>query len=230
MESRSQKPRLEQYTDDTQSDDDAHRMEDLKQQYLSQIYHQEMVDGQIEDISDEDAKQFFDENKERFVIPASVKVGMIWISKGQSESYLVKYKALADEAYNALINGAEFTEIAKQYSQDYYASTGGVVPQWIYEGDLLPELNDIVFSLEVDGVSAPIEFQDGYYIFKVNEKEESKQQSYEELEAAIKSHLKDEAHIELETQLEEKMLSEANFVLYQRTIKTLLDETTKSSV
>lgn len=218
---------LEEYGDEGASAEDQHRIDDLKQQYLSQIYHQENVDAHIEEITDEEAIAFYEENKERLISPPSVKVSLIYIPQGSGESEQQKNRTLANEALQSARDGADFGDVAKQYSQDGTAKNGGVLEEWLHEEYLSPELSIPIFSAKVGDMTNVIEYHGGYYIFKINERMEERQQSYEELADAIKNHLKDEKHIEMEADLERQMLEDSNLTVYDRTIRGLLKENTK---
>ena len=215
---------LEEYGDDTQSAEDQHRLDDLKQQYLSQVYHQENIDAQIGEITDEEAMAFYEENKGRLMEPPSVKISMIWLSKGKSDDEEQTNRSLANEALASIRGGASFADVAKQYSQDGGGEQGGAIEEWLY-GEYLPqELSYPIFAAQVGDVTDVLEISDGFYIFKVDDRKEQRQQEYEELADAIKNHLKDEKHMEMEANLETQMITDSGLVVYDRTLRTLLKD------
>ena len=222
----SQELLLEEYGDEGQSPEDQHRIDDLKQQYLAQVYHQENIDAQLGEITDEDAMAFSEENKDRLISPPTVKVSVIWIAQGEGESEQQKNRGMADEALKAIRDGASFADIAKQYSQDATAQTGGAINEWLHEEYLAPELSTPIFSAKAGDVTDVITSYGGYYIFKIDERTEQRQQTFEELVDAIKNHLKDEKHIEMEADLETRMLEHSQFTIYDRTIRVLFKDVT----
>ena len=64
---------------------------------------------------------------------------------------------------------------------------------------------------------------DGYYILQVRARTEEQAQSYEQASEAIKSHLNEQRHTQLELDMESTMLKNANFTIYDKTIRRLLN-------
>ncbi|MDD5291861.1 MAG: peptidyl-prolyl cis-trans isomerase [Candidatus Omnitrophica bacterium] len=80
-----------------------------------------------------------------------------------TDSIFVGTENLAKEVYNKLKGGADFGELQKQYSKR--GSLGMVT-----KGQLLKEIEDAIFNLEVGKFSKPVETSDGFYIFMAKEK------------------------------------------------------------
>lgn len=75
-------------------------------------------------------------------------------------------KEQADEAYQALKNGEEFTSVLTRYSNSDDAKDGGTVISAPF-GALLPQLDEPVFSLPVGGYTEPIFTPQGWVIIQV---------------------------------------------------------------
>jgi peptidyl-prolyl cis-trans isomerase SurA len=72
------------------------------------------------------------------------------------------------EVYEKLKGGADFTELAKEYSEDKGTAEKGGDLSWIQFGQMVPEFNDVVFSMnEIGAVSQPFKTQFGYHIVKL---------------------------------------------------------------
>lgn len=89
-------------------------------------------------------------------------------ASNETESRL---KIRIDSIYDALSNGADFSVMAKKYSENKYAMQGGLLP-WIYIGQTLPEFEDCAYSLKEGEISKPFLSPAGYNIIKVIEKKE----------------------------------------------------------
>jgi peptidyl-prolyl cis-trans isomerase SurA len=63
-------------------------------------------------------------------------------------------KGMNEEVYPQLVAGANFRELAKKYSNDGFAADGGEVG-WVTRDQLIPEVADVVFSLEPGQFSKP---------------------------------------------------------------------------
>lgn len=67
-------------------------------------------------------------------------------------------------------NGADFSEMAKKYSEDEITGPNGGIIGFIRRGDILKEFEDAAFALEPGGVSDIVETQLGLHIIKTVEK------------------------------------------------------------
>ncbi|MGB4659192.1 MAG: peptidylprolyl isomerase [Mobilitalea sp.] len=218
---------LEESGENSTSDENQHDFEELKIQYLSQILHTEKVDNQITEVSEEEIKQFYDKNKSDFVEETSVKLSLIWI--GLSEENSEQARKRAEEALALINSGTDFSEVAKQYSEDGTAEAGGQIDEWFYKDYLPEELGGKIFDMNIGEVSDIIESDDGLFIVEVREKQEERQKTYEEMKEMIKEYLNDEKHLELESKMEETLLKDLEFIIYDKTLKKLLKEKEKSS-
>lgn len=79
-----------------------------------------------------------------------------------------------DETYKQLQNGADFSEIAKKYSEDNTSSSKGGDLGFVEKGQMVQEIEKQAFSLSVGSFSAPFKTSYGYHIIKVTEKDGDK--------------------------------------------------------
>jgi peptidyl-prolyl cis-trans isomerase SurA len=82
--------------------------------------------------------------------------------------------ARINEAYQELVRGAEFSDVAKRYSEDASAEAGGLIG-WVARGELMPELNAALFNLtgQPRDFSTPIRTSLGYHLVKVGQRRTS---------------------------------------------------------
>ncbi|NJM25741.1 MAG: peptidylprolyl isomerase [Bacteroidia bacterium] len=71
---------------------------------------------------------------------------------------------------NQLLGGADFTELAKKYSDDPTASYNGGDLGWVGRGQLVPEFEAMAFKLKPDEFSMPVETQYGYHLIQLLER------------------------------------------------------------
>lgn len=121
-------------------------------------------------------------------------------------------RARIEELHRQLVQGAEFSALATRYSEDPSAADGGRM-EWVAQGELLPELDAVLFSLPVGSISEPIQTRLGFHLVKIEERRTASdlsptdanravfQQLYEQkFEAAMKrwlSELQRHAYIEI---------------------------------
>jgi parvulin-like peptidyl-prolyl isomerase len=107
-------------------------------------------------VTDAEIKAYYDNHKAQYMQPESREVRHI----------LVKKKALADELYTKLKNGADFETLAKKYTQDTTSKPdGGKLTA--YKGKTVAPFDKFVFSAKVGELSHPIKTQFGWHVIEV---------------------------------------------------------------
>lgn len=72
--------------------------------------------------------------------------------------------------YNALLKGADFATLAKQYSKDPGSAANGGDLGYFGKGRMIPDFEQAAFSTPVGTIHAPIKTTYGYHIIKVIDK------------------------------------------------------------
>lgn len=141
---------------------------------------------------------------------------------------LVADEATAKEVLEKLNAGGDFAALAKEYSSDGSAESGGDLG-WFGTGKMVAEFEEVAFSLEKNKISEPIKTQYGYHILEVLDTR-SKDLKYEDEKADIEKQLKlakaDQAA--LMTKIAD-MLKDANVKISDKELKTALDDLLASS-
>ena len=148
--------------------------------------------GDIE-ISDEEAREFYNSKPEYFNVPDRVTASQILICHNESlrcNSDLTRQEAkeLA-EHIRTLATPENFADLARQYSMDTTAPDGGDLG-YIYKGVAVPAFEDAAFNLDVGDISDLVETDFGYHIIYVTDKKESHVTTFEEAKESIKKDLK----------------------------------------
>jgi len=166
----------------------------LKEDLKNYLTMRELIEPQIE-ITDEELKTYFDENKDSLGEAEQVKASHI----------LVEDEETAKEIKQKLGDGADFAELAKEYSTDEGSKENGGELGFFPRGTMVTEFEDVAFSLPINEISEPVKSDYGYHIIKVEEKKEAKEANFDDSKAAIKETLIDEKmESEYTTWLEEK--------------------------
>ncbi|GAE94672.1 peptidyl-prolyl cis-trans isomerase PpiC [Gracilibacillus boraciitolerans JCM 21714] len=82
---------------------------------------------------------------------------------------LVDNEETAKEVKEKLDNGADFAELAKEYSSDGSAEDGGDLGQF-GKGKMVPGFEDAAYNLEVGEISEPVQTENGFHIIKVTDR------------------------------------------------------------
>lgn len=148
--------------------------EDFKANIRNQIITQQVMRdevGQHIRITPGEVQRYYDEHKQEYVQPESVRLSEILISTGTGEADDAKVaaaKAKADEIEALLKGGADFAQLARRSSNGQTAGEGGDLGQY-KRGTLAKVLEDATFGLKAGQFTEPIRTRQGYIILKVNE-------------------------------------------------------------
>jgi peptidyl-prolyl cis-trans isomerase C len=144
--------------------------EDLKEQFRHNLLR-ERVFAAVSDavkVTDEQLREFYEKNKDRFDEPEQVHASHILIRLPANATPEQKKKALASAqsiAKQAKQKGADFAKLAEQHSEDATKSRGGDLG-WFPRGRMVKPFEDAAFALKDGEISQPIETTFGYHIIK----------------------------------------------------------------
>lgn len=152
------------------------RLEGVKRDILTQM----AVDKALSEVevSEEEVSSYYEANKHMFVDGESVVARHI----------LVDSEELAREVQDKVKNGESFESAAEEYSSCPSKAQGGNLGRF-GRGQMVPEFEEVAFELEVGTISDPVKTQFGFHIIKVEEKQEPKVKSFDEMKDMIKAQL-----------------------------------------
>lgn len=199
--------------------------ETLSKQKMSKAYWEERTRQRLV------AQKLFDKITKDVPQPTEVLIKEIYdknptLFHQQEQVHLMqivlKTETEAAQVQRMLAEGKDFAELAKNLSMTMDATTGGDLG-FVAPG-LLPEsLEKKVFGMKVGSVSSTYEYESQFFIFKVLEKKEEKQLSFEESRIRIQSMLFQKAKDAAYSQwLQEKTIQakiKRNYELLQENIR-----------
>ena len=136
-------------------------------------------------ISDEEMKKYYEEHKADYY-KDEVKASHILIStvddngKELSEAKKKEAKKKAEEVLKKAKSGEEFSELAKEYSDDSGSAANGGDLGYFTKGQMVQPFEEAAFSLKSGEISGLVESEYGYHIIKVYDKID-KQLTFEKL-------------------------------------------------
>ncbi|OGW25556.1 MAG: hypothetical protein A3K09_04075, partial [Nitrospinae bacterium RIFCSPLOWO2_12_FULL_47_7] len=164
-------------------------MDQYKARIKDQILMSKVVSFQLRNrinIGEKDIKLYYATHQKDFYVTDQVHpyhILFIFDEKISVENKLVKRKR-AEEALKRVLAGESFTEIAKKYSEDVSAATGGDLG-FLERGKMLAEFEDAVFKLRPGEVSSLVETPYGLHIIKLQELRPGRTKLYKEVKDEI---------------------------------------------
>ncbi len=156
------------YQDSIKENDDAQKFlkengisdEFLKQVISDQFYVEKFSNTIIEEIEDPETEvqEYYNNNKDDF-----------FLDQVRASHILVKTEEEAQEIQQKLKSGESFEELAKEYSIDGSAQSGGDL-EYFSKGRMVKPFEDAAFALEVGEISDIVQTQHGYHIIKLTDK------------------------------------------------------------
>lgn len=137
---------------------------------------------------DKTIEDYYEKNKESLYAHGELRrVRHILVNKGNftdaEDDVSARVKELANTLYERLQDGADFATLAKEYSQDGSALSGGDIG-FIEKSDVVESFGEVAFSTALNVVSKPVESLYGWHIIQVVE---IKAAGYYELDADLRA-------------------------------------------
>jgi peptidyl-prolyl cis-trans isomerase D len=137
-------------------------------------------------VTDDELRQYYDQHKDEYTLPERVKAQhILFKTQGKSPEEIEKIKEKARGVLDRAKKGEDFGSLAKQFSEDSTASSGGDLGDF-GRGQMVPEFEKTAFSLGVGAISDLVQTQFGIHIIKVNGKQERRERPFEEMKEAIR--------------------------------------------
>lgn len=114
------------------------------------------------------------------------------VEEGASKVVKASKREQAARVLQRIQSGEDFTELAKQHSEDVSASSGGEIG-WLSKGHLVPEFEEVAFRLKPGEVSDVVESRYGFHVIKVDKVSPGKSEPLDKVKDKIEQILVFEA-------------------------------------
>ena len=156
-------------------------------------------------VSDDEIKEYYNKNRYKFEIPPKVEARHILLrSKKEAE------KTLAD-----LKNGVDFIQLAKERSIDLPMALEGGQMGSIERGKSLPDIEDILFTLEPGKFSQILKTRFGFHILRVDKIIPQSFKPLEKVKKEIKRTLLRKKKIKAFNEMTSRLEKEADIQIYK---------------
>lgn len=166
----------------------------LAEQLTRISYIRALVDKEVTskvEISDEDAKKFYDENPQYFNRPEEIHAQhiLIKLDKDADEKKKTDARKTLLDLKKRAESGEDFGELAKQYSQGPSGPKGGDLG-FFSKGKMVPPFEMAAFALKPGEISDIVETRFGYHLIKLVERKDAQTASFEDVKPKIVENLR----------------------------------------
>jgi len=147
------------------------------------------VRGKV-NVTPEDVERYYEAHRDEYETPAQVTIShiVLLVPRDATPQRIDSTMSRAQEIYRKLEDGADFAEMAREYSEDAAAKDGGLLGTFD-RGDMLEEFEKVVEKLEPGEFSEPIRTRVGVHIVRLDERVGTGHQPLDSLAEGIKEQL-----------------------------------------
>jgi len=182
-------------------------LEKFREEVRNQILAQRVLKLEVDIVTptEEDARSYYERHAREFTKEGRIRARHILVKSGSDEDEARKKIAMIR---GRIESGADFAEMAKEYSEDPSGPNGGELG-WFHRGDVVPAFGKAAFELEEGMMSQPVSTGFGYHLIQVMEREKQEPVAFSEVAEAIKENLTQQAFQSSRTQWLARMREEA---------------------
>ncbi len=164
---------------------------ELRARYREKIMIRKLIDQKVGAkiiITPLEVKNYYIANKDSFMQPEEIRLRTILIKPKEEQGGEAGSLQLMRDIMKRLREGCDFEGMAKEYSDDPGAAEGGLMG-YVKKGDLMPQIEDIVFKLKEGEITGIIKSPLGYHVFKIDERRLSRTRDLAEVRPDIEEFL-----------------------------------------
>jgi len=168
--------------------------EKLQNDVREELKIRRWMESQIKapEVSDADAKSFYESNLKEFEQPETVKAShILFMVDADAPADVVKQKEeAAKKAATRAKAGEDFTALAKELSEEPGAKESGGDLGFFPKDRMVPEFANAAFAQKPNDISEPVKTQFGWHVIKVTDKKAAGTVPFDEVDDQITSYLK----------------------------------------
>jgi peptidyl-prolyl cis-trans isomerase C len=195
--------------------------DEAKQRIKKGLAYQKLMDtqwaGKI-NVTEDDAKKYYSENKTKFETPEQVRASHILITPDTNDPNAdpnqakATAKAKAEDLLKQIKGGTDFAELAKTNSGDTYSAVQGGDLGFFGKGQMVPAFERAAFALKAGQVSDVVETQFGYHIIKLTDHKDANTIPFEQAKDDIVKLLTQTKQADLAEEYIASLKANANIV------------------
>lgn len=180
--------------------------EELKEILRKQLLIEKAALKEIE-VTEKELKDYYDKYKPEI----------------RARHILVEDENTAKEVKEKLSTGANFEDLAKEYSKDPGSAENGGDLGWFGAGKMAPEFEAAAYALKINEISNPVKTQSGFHIIQVMEQKEK--DTFEKMKGEIENKVKiSKIDSSMVQEVMQKELKAANVEIKDKDLKGIFEE------
>ncbi len=179
----------------------------MTEQILVQVFIEKEILDKV-DANEEEVLDYYEQNKDSFTEKEQVHLYNILLeTEEEAQNILEQLKA-----------GEDFSEIAIEKSTGPSAAQGGDL-DYVAKGTIIPEIEEVIFALELEDLSEVVKTDFGFHILKITEKKAETVKTLEEVREEIVQTLLPEKQKEAFENLLEELKGKAEIEINEEALK-----------
>lgn len=140
---------------------------------------------------DAEARALYDERAEEYDVPEQTRARhiLLRLPAESNEEIEQEVKAKAQGALDRVNGGEDFAAVAEELSGDPGSAANGGDLGFFKRGQMVPEFEEVAFTLEPGTTSDLVRTSYGFHIIRVEERREAEHRSYEDVRADLAHEL-----------------------------------------
>jgi peptidyl-prolyl cis-trans isomerase C len=166
--------------------------------------------------SPKEISKFYNDNKDKFIVPENVHARHILIAfvEGDDDKVKAEKKVKIENLRKQILEGADFAEVARKNSDCPSKDNGGDLGM-IGKGQTVKPFEDAAFSQEIKAIGPVVATEYGYHIIQVLEHNPQKAVTLEEAKTKISPYLEQQKQSEFFNALVKKLREKAKILVYE---------------
>jgi peptidyl-prolyl cis-trans isomerase D len=142
-------------------------------------------------VSEDEEKRYYQSHLDSYQIQDRANVAhILFKTVGKTDAEIAEIKKKAEDVLNKAKHGANFADLAKEYSEDTATKDKGGNLGWIDRGQTVPAFEAAAFSLPKGSISDLVKTQYGFHIINVIDRQTARTQTFDEVKASIDTLLR----------------------------------------
>ncbi|HUM14157.1 MAG TPA: peptidylprolyl isomerase [Candidatus Nitrosotalea sp.] len=150
-------------------------MDVMKKRMREQLMVQRVIRRKVAlriSVTEQEIDKYLADNREKLEtgLTFSARHILLQPDPNKGDEGWIEARKRADEVYTLLLEGQDFIDLAKKYSDDPSAKEGGSLGP-LKKGELAPDIEEAILRLTPGETSTPFRSQVGYHIFRLDSRE-----------------------------------------------------------